>query len=420
MDNTNKNNHNIVLDPSSGISIEEQKEILSHINGIAEENRKKLTGEQQEEKTNVINAKKKGVFFPVIVNIAALVIICLGLILLLMFNNRADSQVRTGNAVYNLTERALIEEIRKSTAEQISAKEMEIFAITSRMEGIDNELSELYSSNITLTSEQIAARERLLQMQNSFRNELSVLNEERSQILEASRISEARLRAQLDERTREFAAAQQQVSGELETAVNQLEQMAREQERLTAIDAHFSGSIASISDMIQKGQYDQAAQTTVNLRDFINVTLPVSSRNPRREYYIQAVNLMEVLITDARRNSASGIASGQAELQTRNTQLQNTINEMQRTIDSFNSGSSGQARRIVELEESITSLRNSNTSLTQSSAEKDQTISSLQSERTALSSTVTELRATNTVHEQEIANLRNQITVIRQLLQENN
>jgi len=415
----------IILDDSSGISIEEQKEILSQINGIAEENRNKLKGDsQQTDKQSVIIAKKKGVFFPVIVNIAAIIIFCAGLLLIILLNNRVDTEVRTGNAVYNLTERALIDEIRKNTAELLAAKELEIAAITLRMEEIDRELLLLYSSNIALSSEQIAARERLLSMQGTFRQELSVLNEERSQILEAARAREARLRAQLDERTREFAAVQQQMSGELETAVNQLEQLTREQERLTAIEAHFSGSLAAISGLVQRGQYDQALQSNTNLREFINSSL--SSRHPRREYYNQALTLMEAMIIDARRNSAAGIAAEQVELQTRNTQLQNTINEMQRTIDSFNTGSSGQSRRISELEESITSLRSTNATLTNNSSEKDQTISALQTERTALqaernnlSASVTELRTSNAAHEQEIANLRNQITVIRQLLQEN-
>jgi len=423
------NNNDIVLDDSSGISVEEQKEILSQINGIAEENRKKLSqNASQSEKTPLINAKKKGSVFPLIVNISAIVIIGIGLLLLISFNSSVDSQARTGSVVYNFTERALIEEIRKSTAEQIAVKEMEIALISSRMEEIDKELLQLYSSNISLTSEQIAARERLLASQENFRKELSVLNEERSRILEASRVREAQLRAQLDERTREFAAAELKVSGELEAAMKELEQLTNEQQKLNAIDAHFAGSLTSISEMIQKSQYDQAVQSTANLREFINSSLASVSRSNqnRRDYYNQSIALLEVMITDARRNSGTGSGSEQFELLAKNAELTETINEMQRTINSFNAGSSGQNRRINELEETastlretVSTLRSTNTTLEQTSAEKDRTITTLQTERNTLSSTVTELRAANTTQEQEIANLRNQITVIRQLLQEN-
>jgi len=413
-------NNEIIIDASSCFSADEQREILSQINGIAEKNRQKLSENAPKEKS-VLNAKKKSGFFPLAVNIAAIAVLCAGAALLVSFNTKADAEVRTGNAVYNLTERALIEEIRKDTSEQIAAKEKEIGAITSRMEEIDNELLQLYSSNINLSSDQIEARERLLAMQGTFREELSVLNEERSQILESSRAREARLRAQLEERTREFAAAQQKVSGELETALNELERLSGEQEKIAAVDANFSGGIASIGDMIQNSRYDQASQFILNLRDFIGSPSISNTRSfrSRREYYNQALNLMEVMIADSRKNSSSGSGAEQIELMTKNSQLQDTISEMQRTIDSFSSGSSGQTRRISELEALIASLQNTNTALEQRSAEKDRTISTLQNENANLTSNNTELRAANTSQTQRIADLNNQLTAIRQLLTEN-
>jgi chromosome segregation ATPase len=322
--------------------------------------------------------------------------------------------------VYNLTERALIEEIRKSTEEQIVAKEKEIEAISSRMIEIDRELSLLYSSNITLSSEQIAARERLLVMQRSFREELSLLNEERSHILEISRAREARLRSQLEERTREFTVVEQRVTGELETAVSELERLSNEHERILAIDAHFAGGIATINDLVQRSQYDQALRSVANLREFVNNNTITLSRSfqSRREYYNQTINLLEAMLTETRRNSGSTDNTEQLNLITRNTELQNTISEMQRTIDSFSSGRSGQAGRISELEGTISTLRNTNTTLEQNSTEKDRTIASLQNERATLSTQVAELNSANSASQLEITRLRNQLAAITQALQD--
>jgi len=418
-------NNEIIFDEKSGISAEEQKEILSQINGIAEKNRQMLSENLPEKITG-----KKGALFPLVVNISAAAILCIGAAFLISFNTRVDEGVRTGNVVFNLTERALIDEIRKDTAEQIAAKEMEIASITSRMEDIDNELLQLYSSNITLSAEQLEVRERLVQMQGVFREELSVLNTERSQILETSRAREARLRAQLEERTREYAAAAEK-AGELDSALGELQRLSGEQERFAAIDAHFAGSIASIGDMIQNERYDQAANAITAVREFVNSSIPGSSAasrsfSSRREYYNQTINMMEAMIHDARRNSGTVNNTQQLEMLAKNAELQETVNNMQKTIDSFTAGSSGQTQRISELEASaatmrdqVSALRTANSALEQSSSDKDRTITNLQNENRTLSSSTAELRATITTQEQRITELNNNLTAIRQLLTEN-
>jgi chromosome segregation ATPase len=410
------NKEDIVFDEKSGISLEEQREILSKINGITEKNRRLLsqTRSQIDEKKGgvnrvIINAKKNGAAFPLAVNIAAIVILFFGAFLLVSFNGRKDAQVRTGNAVYNLTERILIEEIRKDTAEKIAAKEMEMELIISRLYEVDEELSKLYSGKQELTADQITAQERLSVMQNSFRSELALLQDERSQILESSRSREARLRAQLDERTREFAvvhAAQQKVSDELDFAVSELDRLTTEQEKITAIDAQISGGLANVNEYIKNEQYDQASRIVENLRRFCNNNSLASSRvyQSRRDFYNQSIDFVEAMIIDARKNSGSSPDADQFELMAKNVQLQNNINEMQKTIDTLNGNGSGQARRIGELEANISSLQ-------QRSSEKDNAISLLETEKTNSTAEINRLRNDNT-------NLQNQLATIRQLLQE--
>jgi len=399
----------VVFDTQSGISLDEQKEILSKINGIAEKNRKLLsqtrTQIDKDKKGNIIiNAKKSGAEFPLAVNIAAVVILLLGVFLMFFLFGKKETQVRTGKAVYNIAERTLIEEIRKDTSEKIAEKEMEMSSISTRLEEVDNELSKLYSSNQALTKEQIAAQEKLLAMQASFRDELAVLQDERSQILEASRSREARLRAQLDERAREYAAAQQKTSSELDYANSELDRLSTEQERIAAIDAQVSGGLASVKDYIKSEQYDQAERVVENLRHFCNTNTLASSRTyqSRRDFYNQSIDFVSAMIIDARKNSGSSLGAEQFDLMAKNVQQQEKINEMEKTIKTLTTGGSGLTARIGELETNIT--------------EKDAKISTLETEKNKSVAEANSLRTLNQAQEQEMTRLKRQVDIAQKAL----
>jgi len=404
------NNEDIVFDANSGISAEEQEEILCAINGIAEKNRLSLSTDTASQKGR-IKAKKSGAFFPLTVNIAALAVLCAGAFLLISFNGKTDTLARTGNVVYNLTERALIEEIRKDTEQKIAVKDTEIYSIASRLEEVDAQLAQLQSSAQELTEEQLATQERLIALQVSYREELSVLQEERSRILEDSRSKEARLRSQLEERTRELAMVRQTTSDELDRLTN-------EQQIIAAIDAQLAGGLASVSDLVRDGQYDRAAQVVESLRNFCNNNSMsfIRSYQARKEIYNRTIDSMDMIIYEMRKFRSAN-AEG-LELFERNAKLEEALAEMQKTIDAFSSGSSTQTRRLRELEDSIVTLRASVSSLEASASEKDRTISSLETEKSQLTRNVADLQAVNATREQEITRLRSQLDTIRQLMQE--
>ena len=384
----------VYFDNTSGISIEEQQEVLSQIEGIAEKNRKRLIERGADAETVVIRPQKNSLTFPLIVNIAAVLLLCGGAFFLVSFNGKIDAQVRDGNNTINITERALIEEIRRDTADRIAEKELEINSISSRLEDVDAQLLQLYSSNIDLTAEQIALEQRLLQTQNSYRADLSALQDERSRILEESRSREARLR-------QEFAAAQARAQIEMDAAAAELEQLTREQERVRVIEAQFLGGLTAVSASIQDGNYDQARDGLENLNYFINSNLFSASRNlsANRVLYNQIVASMNTMVSMLSVSGSLEAGRENFELQSRNTSLESTITEMQRTIDAFSAGADGQTRRLAELEANA--------------SEKDRTINTLELE-------ITSLQSANTSQTSEIANLRNQLDVIRQALLENN
>jgi len=416
----------VVFDAKSGISIEEQKEILSQINGIAEKNRRSLSQdaglakEGGKKRSGPVDAKKTGAFFPLAVNIAAALVLLGGAFLLVLFNSREDARVRMGTAVLNLTERKVIEDIRRDTAEKIRAKDLEISSMTSRLEEVDAQLALLSSGNQVLSAQQLQTQETLLSTQNIYRAELAVLQDERAQILENSRSQEASLRAQIEQRAVESSADRQSSS-----AAGELERLTDEQEKIAAIEAYLAGGLDAITGMVQNGEYDQAAQTVENLVLFINRYSLASSFSfassiwPRVEFYNRMLAFLETVIaaSSGKGGAAQSVqvsqdsSSQEQELAAKNAELEKTIASLRSTIDSLDSGSASQAGRLAGLEESVSTLRAQVSSLETSAAEKDRTISSLTSENAALQSA-------NTTQEQEITSLRNQLAIIRQALQE--
>jgi chromosome segregation ATPase len=482
----------ISFDTGSGISVEEQREILAGINSIAEKNRRSLSGERP-----LLRARKKGSLFPALVNIAAVLLLGGGVFILAAFHGREETRFREGPAAYNPAERTLIEEIRRETNSRLEAKENEISLITSKLTGVDAELQNLQASVETmmgeketelrkemgeafaaerqrlvdqnlseaaiaermrqfdaerigmmntelasyrqrLDAERAASESNLQKLQEEYRTNLSTLQNERSQILEASRAREASLHAQLEARTRELNAVSEQSQAALSSARNELERLSGEQEKAGVIESQLGGYYAAVNNQIRAGRLAEAADTVRVMREFLNTPAFQSLRSIqlRKELYASAADALEMMIDEARKNSGGAVPerpaasdSGElektiAELQSRNALLEENIAGLNRTISAYSSQGSDLGQRIVEIEGSLSALRTMNQALEQSVAERDNTIAALQSQSAALSQTVTAresrinaLQSENAAQAETIENLNTQLSSIRQALQ---
>jgi chromosome segregation ATPase len=166
----------IVIDPNAGISMEEQREILTEINRITGKNRLSLNrlsldgssiddgpeagkspnGKKRARDTGSFKAKKKDGLFPALVNAAALILLVGGFFFLSSFQGKEEVKIKEGDRIYNIAEQALIEEIRRETASQLEAKENEIALMTGKLAGVDTELQALQDSVETMMSDKEA------------------------------------------------------------------------------------------------------------------------------------------------------------------------------------------------------------------------------------------------------------------------
>ena len=410
-----KDLNEIYIDPKSGISEDEQKEILAKINGITENRRKSLSEAAEGTGKKSFKAKKTGNLFPVLVNAAAIAVLAGGFFVLSSFQGRTDVEARIGTTIDNSAERALISEIRRETHSRIEAKESEILLIVSRLEVIDLQLRELHSSAEELTAEQQATENRLIALQNEYRAMLSRLQDERAAILEEARAREAELQALLDRRARDFALAEEQRTAEAEAARNELERLSLEQSQIATVESQMGAFFANIRSQIEEGLLNEAAQTLNSMREFLNTPAFLSLRSiqARRDLYNQTIGTFETMLEEAIRNRAAfaaGVLPPDPEVERELADLNERNADLERQVAAFTAGGAGANRRIVELETTVTSLRSTNTSLEASVRERDGRITSLQSDLNARQTENANLRGELTARGNTINDLDNRIT----------
>ena len=421
---TNDTKSDIVFDANSGISEEEQRDILAKINGIAESQKRSLSEGTEQSTMQGFNAQKSGRLFPVLVNIAAIALLAGGFAVLFVIQGKTDAQVREGSRIYNSAERALIEEIRNEiirlreiTAALLEEKENEIAQWTSRLRDIDNELRALHSGNQELTAEQRAAESRLLALQNDYRLELENLQRERALILEESRAREATLQAQLASRTRDLAVVAQQGATAVELALNEINRLSGEQSQTAVIESQLGVLFANLNNQIFNYRIDEAEETINTIRLYMNTPAFQSLRfmTERKELYTQSLNTFETVLEETRRNLAGegsidrSIEQTLADLQARHAQLEQDLAERDREIAASSSQGTRANRRVVDLERNITDLQNRNTSLEASSAQKDRTIATLESNSAQKDRTIATLESNSAQMDSRIAALESSL-----------
>jgi chromosome segregation ATPase len=395
------NNNEIVFDPNCGIAEEEQRDILTQINGITEKNRMSLSSDAdtggEDTKNRFFEAQKTGSLFPILVNAAAVTALVAGFLILSAFQGKTDTQVREGTKVYNAAERALIEEIRKETSSRLEDKESEIYLISSQLESIDAELRVLTSGNGELSAEQKAVENRLKTMREEHRTTLSSLQNDRSRILEESRMRESSLQAQLENRTRDFALAPEQGSAGVDVNRDEIDRLSREQAQAAAVEAQIGALFTSLNGKIKENRLDEAAEIIKTMRSFLNTPAFQSLRSiqARKELYTQAINSFETMIEEARKNQAalaSGIAPTDeavekivADLWEKNDKLEKENAEKDRRIAAINSDGGNINRRLNELESTVSerdnrirSLETTNNTQRQTIAEQKRSIDAIQ------------------------------------------
>jgi hypothetical protein len=345
----------IVFDTLSGISEEDQREISAHIDAVAQKNRIAVSPE-----VLAVKAAKPGFLFPLLVNAGAVLFLVCGFLVLSSFHSQSESEIQGISSSVSFTEGRLIQEIRREAFAQIQAKDQEIAYMMSRLNAIDEEISRLdsgmeakirtkeaelrqrmdreieaernrlrslglsedliagrmrlfeaekfsqFSADLAayrklVNAERIAAEANLRKLREEYQSNITNLQAERAQILEASRIQEANLHDRVDARTLELDALyEQQNPASSGSAREELRRLTEAQERSDIVEWQISGYYNTLSGQIRGGQLEEAAKTLESMREFLNTPAIQYIRiiQTRRELNMAMINALSVMIEE--------------------------------------------------------------------------------------------------------------------------
>jgi chromosome segregation ATPase len=434
-----------IFDTASGFSVEEQREILDEINALTRETRITAPGE-----TLKVKAKKRGLLFPLLVNIGALVLLASGFFLLMFFHNREDADIREGGAlVLGLTERKLIQEIRRETNRLIGEKEREINDYLARLADAGAEYRELEASVESLTEEQKQRAAYLLRVQDEYRGAITGLQEDRARILEEARSRETELRAQAEARVEELSSLVAQSASELTAAQEELSRLSSEQERAARAESQLGAWYQQVNESIRAGEPDNAAARLKSMREFLDAPSlrGIRSLESRKQAHLAAIDSLEfisaeVLRTREAANSSPGVSSDPAvlsalteEAEARQKQietLEDTIRRQEAAIAGYEERVSGlqtqastRQQTLNQREASLSAFRAQVDEQKEQIAERDRRIATLQAQAENFSGTIAnnemvigELRTQNETLTRTNEELTRQIETVRQLLQQ--
>jgi chromosome segregation ATPase len=441
----------IVFDTSSGFSEEEQRSILAGIEAV--------TSHAAPRDVLGVRARKRGIGFPLAVNLAGLLLLAGGVLGLSYLFRMDESVIRQGPGGLGLTERKLIQEIRQENEARINEKEREITDMMAKLSGLDLDLQDLEASvderisrregelrqqlegeleeernrliaqNLSeaaiaeqmrlfdeqriarmngelasyreeLEAERKTAEAKLQQLQEEYRNSLAGLQTERAQILEASRSREASLRAQLEERAGELTARYAQNQEELR-------RLSDEQDQAVLFDRQMAGFYTAVRNALESGTPDKAAATLTQMGEFLETPSLRGNRavQARKEPYQAAMGALragiEAMGVPVRSLGEPGPEEEIAALREQIAALEEAAADQTRQIAAFQTQDSARAGAIGQYEQTITSLR-------AESANRQREVNTLQAQTASQEQTINTLRTQSATQEQTINTLRTQ------------
>ncbi|MBI9098368.1 MAG: hypothetical protein JEY91_07810 [Spirochaetaceae bacterium] len=327
------------------ISSEEHQEISKEIDRLTGQSRINVTPDLFR-----INAARNGVLFPLLVNLAAVVILGGGIFATKYYFDVKDQEMVVASTEQQSAEGNLIKEIKKETEQRLAEKENEITEIQANMQKIESEREALEQDMNSKISEREVALQRELedaiaaereklqlqgmsveqidqqiarleleqaaifeqelegfreeaalekielesslnQLQNEYNSKLVSVNEERKRIETEAQNREAELTARMEARTIELETEKTEAQKEIQRLNDQ-----REQESL--VENQILGFYKTIEDKIVTGELDSASRELKNLENYLydESVINLSGITKRREVDLFVIDSLSKLI----------------------------------------------------------------------------------------------------------------------------
>jgi len=317
----------IVFDSKSGISEEEQREILAKINNIAEKNRLSL----MKDKNPRFKAKKTGGFFPIAVNIAAIAALAGGLAVLSSMQWKTDARARTGSKVNNSVERALIDEIRKETHNGAAGELERLNREYYQAAAIEDQISALFANlNRQITDNNLDEAGATIKSMRNFINTPAFQSLRSIQARKGLYAQAINSFETMIEETKKYQAAintdnpNQNPFSDYQTRIAQLEKELTEKDKsIEALSSQGSGASRRLNEL----QKSNSALQTEN-RQLERTNNNLQTRNSQLTTDLQR----QTQTAAALQQSVNNLQQSERDLQTENTRLTQTVAARDSTI----------------------------------------------------------------------------------------
>ena len=289
-------NDDLMFDPESGISREDQREILKEIEQVATQSRISVSPE-----VFAVRAVKRGVFFPIMTNILTILLTGIGIAVSYFFFQQSESEIRAEQPASISVESDIIEQMKKDAEAKLREKNQEIDQIQGRLSEINKEKQDLQSS----MDAKVSQREQ--ELRAAMETELAAERER----LKGQGLSEEAITARIQDletsKTSEFTT-------QLETYKKKAdEERIKAEENLKNLEAEYNANLAkanaekqqAISDATkreeelrkQAEQKTQAAEAAKTLAE--QELLSISEKQEKEDFAAdQLISLYEVVKTN--------------------------------------------------------------------------------------------------------------------------
>jgi hypothetical protein len=322
-DDTVLSEQTIVLDDESGISKEDQKEIIQEINKIASKSKIKVTPELFH-----IKALKQGFGLPILVNALATVVLTISILgLIVLFKGERD-QIISAGSVEAIQGVSIVEKLKQQAEEDLKRKNQEILDIQNNLSQVNNELDDLKTN----MEERIAEREDELRlaMAAEIESEKQRLREagytgsdldaqleaftakkdaEYQTLFEDYKKQEQAKIAALEQSKREYAVRLEQAQEELKATEEELKSkqseierevalLKEQKEKLDVINNQILGYYKSIKTQMSNNNLNNAKTQLAGLRSYLNDPNVISHPDilARQDVEIFIIDSLERLI----------------------------------------------------------------------------------------------------------------------------
>jgi len=333
---------NLSFDAESGISKEDQAEILQTIENVVTENKIATTPEDF-----IVKAVKRGVLFPTLVIVAAVVAMVAGGAAFYFLFQQGQTKIVRGTLGTITAEGQLIQAVRQEATARLQEKNQEINSIQGRLVDIDKQRLDLQSNMDSKVSQReqelraqmaaaleaeksrlekeglsktaialrmqdlekqrsaqlqrqletfrsqadaqrLLAEKNLKTLQTNFEANLARANAEKQQALADAQKREQDLKGQFSQKTATLESAQAKAEQALAAIAAQ-----REKEEL--VTGQLSGLYGVVRDEISRHEYEKALTGLKSIRDFVDrpdiVTLPgLAKRHDFDEFVIDSLS----------------------------------------------------------------------------------------------------------------------------------